>query len=102
MFSLFAQPFKTLHLPPPNSFASQTVIITRANRGLGLEAARHITSLGATKVILGVRTLFKGLSVKADIEKTTKRIGIIEVWELDLSQFSSVKAFIALAQRPQL
>jgi NAD(P)-dependent dehydrogenase (short-subunit alcohol dehydrogenase family) len=98
MLSLFAQPFKTLHLPPPNSFASQTVIITGANTGLGLETARHITSLGASKVILGVRTLSKGLSAKADIEKTTGRTGFIEVWELDLSRFSSVKAFAICAQ----
>jgi retinol dehydrogenase-12 len=98
MLSLFAQPFKTLGLPAPDSFASQTVIITGANTGLGLETARHITSLGASKVILGVRTLSKGLSAKADIERTTRRTGIIEVWELDLSRFSSVKAFATRAQ----
>ena len=85
MLSLFAQPFKTLHLPPPNSFASQTVIIIGASTGLGLETARRITSLGASKVILGVRTFSKCLSAKASIEKTTKRTGVIEVWELNLS-----------------
>jgi NAD(P)-dependent dehydrogenase (short-subunit alcohol dehydrogenase family) len=98
MLSLFAQPFKPLHLPPPNSFASQTIVVTGANTGLCLETARHITSLGASKVILGVRILSKGLSAKASIEKTTKRAGIIEVWELDLSRFHSVKAFATRAQ----
>jgi NAD(P)-dependent dehydrogenase (short-subunit alcohol dehydrogenase family) len=98
MLSLFAQPFKPLHLPPPNSFTSQTVIITGSNTGLGLETARHITSLGASRVILGVRTLSKGLAAKASIEKTTGRTGIIEVWELDLSLFSSVQAFATRAQ----
>ena len=87
----------TLHLPPPNSFASQTVIITGANTGLGLETARHIVSLGASKVILGVRTLSKGLSAKSDIENTTGRMDVVEVWEVDLSSFASVKAFAARA-----
>jgi len=64
LLNLFAQPFMTLQLPPPYSFASQTVIITGANTGLGLETARHIVSLGASKAILGIRTLSKGLSAK--------------------------------------
>ncbi|KAH9206312.1 putative short-chain dehydrogenase [Leptodontidium sp. 2 PMI_412] len=90
---LFIQRFRTLHLPPPDSFASQTVIITGANTGLGLETARHIVSLGASKVILGVRTLSKGVAAQSDIEATTGRTGVIEVWEIDLESFASVKAF---------
>ena len=98
LLNLFAQPFMTLQLPPPNSFASQTVIITGANTGLGLETARHIVSLGASKAILGIRTLSKGLPAKADIEATTGRLGVVEVWEIDLDSFSSVKAFAARAK----
>lgn len=99
LLSLFAQPFRKLHLPPPGSFASQTVIVTGANTGLGLETARHIVSLGATKVILGVRSLAKGNAAKADIEATTGRANVVEVWELDLERFDSVKAFASRASK---
>lgn len=98
LLPVFFQPFRTLHLPPPDSFASQTVIITGSNTGLGLETAKHIVVLGAAKVILGVRNLSKGLSAKASIETSTDRTGIIEVWELDLERFASVKAFAARAE----
>jgi retinol dehydrogenase-12 len=97
--SLFLQPFRKLNLPPPGSFASQTVIITGANTGLGLETARHIVTLGATKVILGVRSLAKGKTAKADIEATTGRSNVVEVWELDLERFDSVKAFASRASK---
>lgn len=98
LLALFAQPFMTLHLPPPDTFKSQTIIVTGANTGLGLEAARHFVSLGASKVILGVRTLSKGLDAKADIESTTGQQGVVEVWEVNLESFASVKAFAAKAK----
>jgi hypothetical protein len=93
LLPLFIQPFKTLRLPAPDSFGSQTVIITGSNTGIGLETARRIVSLGASKVILGIRTLSKGLSAKANMESSTGRTGVVEVWELDLESFASVKAF---------
>jgi len=94
----FVQLFTTLVLPPANTFASQTIIITGANTGLGLETARHIVSLGASRVILGVRTLSKGQTAKADIEATTGRLGVVDVWQVDLESFASVKAFTARAK----
>jgi hypothetical protein len=60
--------------------------------------AKHIVVLGAAKVILGVRNLSKALSAKASIETSTGRTGIIEVCELDLERFASVKAFAARAE----
>ena len=37
----------------------------------------------------------KGEEAKADIEATTERTGIVDVWELDLCSYASVKAFAA-------
>lgn len=99
LLSLFLQPFRKLHLPPPDSFASQTVIVTGANTGLGLEVARHIVTLGATKVILGVRSVAKGEAAKKDIEATTGRSNVVDVWELDLERFDSVKSFVDRASK---
>ncbi|KAJ5824923.1 Short-chain dehydrogenase/reductase SDR [Penicillium robsamsonii] len=88
---------------PTESFADQTVLITGANVGLGLEAARHITRLGAAKVILGVRNVPAGKQAKEDIEKSTGRPGVCEVWEVDLSSNASVLAFSERASKlPQL
>ncbi|CZR61626.1 related to short-chain dehydrogenase [Phialocephala subalpina] len=99
LLPLLIQPFRTLHLPPQGSFASQTVIVTGANTGLGLETARHIVALGAAKVILGVRSLLKGNAAKTDIETTTRRPGAVEVWELNLESFDSVKMFASRAAK---
>ena len=96
---------------PTTSFAGQTIIITGANTGLGLEAARHFVRLGAKKVVLGVRDLEKGFAAKRDIEVSLQGHGlgsssgdepgdgsavdpaIIEVWRVDVGNFTSVSAF---------
>lgn len=61
--------------------------------GLGLEASRHFVRLGASKVILACRNHEKGEAAKKDIEQTTGRTGVVEVWEVDLSSYKSVKHF---------
>lgn len=77
--------------------------MTGANVGLGLEAARHFARLGAAKVILACRNTDKGERAKADIERSTARSGIVEVWSLDLCSFESVKQFCQRAdQLPRL
>ena len=78
---------------PKHSLSGQTVIVTGSNTGLGLEAARHFTRIGAAKVILAVRTLSKGETAKKSIEDSTNRKGVVEVWQLDLSSYDSVKEF---------
>lgn len=78
---------------PTTPFTDQTVVVTGANTGLGFEAAKHAVALSAKKVILACRSLEKGEAAKNAIENSTKRTGIVEVWELDLGSYDSVKAF---------
>ncbi|KAI4920125.1 hypothetical protein J4E90_002265 [Alternaria incomplexa] len=90
---LKSQLLYTPKLPQPETFTGKTVIVTGANSGLGLEATRHFVRCGATTVIIACRTRSKGEAAQRDIEATTKRTGVLQVWELDLSSFASVKAF---------
>jgi NAD(P)-dependent dehydrogenase (short-subunit alcohol dehydrogenase family) len=70
-----------------------TYIVTGANTGLGLEAAKHLVAVGAAKVILGVRNVAAGEAAKDRIIKETGIANTAEVWALDLSSYDSVKAF---------
>jgi retinol dehydrogenase-12 len=85
-------------LPVPTaSCEGQTVIVTGSNIGLGYEAAKHFTRLNASKVIIACRSLEKGEAAKKTIEEETKREGVLEVWQLDLASYASVKEFAARA-----
>ena len=77
--------------------AGKTYIVTGANVGLGLEAARHLVAIGASKVIMAVRNLDAGAAARADIESSTGTKGVAEVWHLDLSSNASVKSFASKA-----
>ncbi|RAH68064.1 NAD(P)-binding protein [Aspergillus aculeatinus CBS 121060] len=80
-------------LATPEAISGRTYIVTGANTGLGLEAAKRLVALGADKVILAVRSLEAGERAKDAIENGTTRPGVVEVWHLDLSSFDSVKTF---------
>lgn len=89
---VYSQLFVTPTYPTADQ-TGRTVIVTGSNVGLGLEAARHFTRLGAAKVILAVRDLTKGEAAKKSIEESTRREGVVEVWQLDLGSYESVKQF---------
>ena len=87
--------FQLENLPYPEAdFTGKTVIVVGSNTGMGKEAVRHFVRLNASKVIIGVRSLGKGKSAQEDIETTTKRHGVTEVWEFDLTSSASVKNFV--------
>lgn len=84
---------------PTSDFSGQTVIVTGSNTGLGKEAARHIARLGASKVILGVRTVSKGEEAAKDIVKSCNiPESNVEVWQLDIADTHSIKSFAKRAQ----
>ena len=83
-------------MPPKDthpSFTGQTVIVTGANVGLGFEASVKFVQLGAAKVILAVRTLSKGEEAKEKIEARTGRKGVLDIWHLDMMDYSTIKSF---------
>ena len=90
---LYSQLF--VRVPEPTSdFSGQTIVVTGSNTGLGREAARIIVRLGASKVILAVRSLEKGNAAAADILKSLPASKAeIDVWALDLADHASIKAF---------
>ena len=97
--------FVTLPTPKKNSeLGQQTLVVTGANGGLGFEACLHLSRLGVGKLILGVRTVSKGDEAKEKILKATGQPpSSIEVWNVDMDSYDSVKAFAAkAAQLPRL
>ncbi|KAI1816348.1 NAD(P)-binding protein [Poronia punctata] len=97
---LWSQLVETYKLPYPNTSCSgQTIVITGSNTGLGKEAARHYARLGAKKLILAVRNVEKGEAAKQDIVTTAAPDVDIQVWEVDMAQPSSMKAFAARLSR---
>ena len=78
---------------PKKNFAGKIILVTGSNTGLGLRAAEYFVALNAARVILGVRTPSKGEAAKAHIESQTGRTGIIDVMQIDMDSFDSVKAF---------
>lgn len=107
---ILSQLYSQLLVTPPiphSPFHSQTIIVTGSNTGLGLEAVRHLARLGASKLILAVRNLDKGLAAKRSIQESSGRgrgrdekdDDVIEVWPLDLTSYESVTQFAARAMR---
>jgi NAD(P)-dependent dehydrogenase (short-subunit alcohol dehydrogenase family) len=78
---------------PTTDCTGKTIIVTGGNTGLGKEAVRHFVRLNATKVITTSRTPEKGEASKREIEESTGRKGVIEIWPLDLTDYENVKRF---------
>ena len=95
---LYSQLFASL--PSPSyDYTGKTVIVTGSNVGLGKEAARHFTRLGASTVVLAVRSIEKGEAAKRDIESSTRKQGVVRVMQLDMSSYQSVLDFSAKASK---
>ncbi|CAI7666699.1 unnamed protein product [Penicillium pancosmium] len=84
---------------PEGDLSQQTIIVTGSNQGLGFEASRHFLRLGVYRLIMAVRNMKKGEAARLELLKLTGRdASTIEVWELDMDSYSSVKNFAARAK----
>jgi NAD(P)-dependent dehydrogenase (short-subunit alcohol dehydrogenase family) len=91
-----------IHYPPKPTanFKGQTVIVTGSSSGLGLEACRSMILLGAAQVIIACRSVEKGKRAATRIQSTTScSPSALQVWELDLSSYTSVKKFSERAKK---
>jgi NAD(P)-dependent dehydrogenase (short-subunit alcohol dehydrogenase family) len=70
------------------SMSGRTVVVTGASSGIGLASARGLAMAGA-KVVLAVRDVAKAHRAAAAMSGDT------EVWELELDNLASVRAFAA-------
>lgn len=102
------QQFRDARNPPVDpthlSFSGKTVLVTGANSGMGFHAAIKYAQLGASKLILAVRTKEKGEAAKASIIQQTNSSAEIIVMTVDLERFVSVREFCRLVneQVPEL
>ena len=71
----------------------QVIVVTGANSGIGLEAAREFARKGA-KTILASRNLEKAQAALADIQANVPGAQV-EIMELDLASLDSVRRFAA-------
>jgi NAD(P)-dependent dehydrogenase (short-subunit alcohol dehydrogenase family) len=93
----FIQP-KVDPLPTGIDLTGQTIVVTGASSGLGLEVTRQLVLLRASTVILAVRNVAKGESCATTIRqdpliKAQNPEAAIKVMELDMELFASVQSF---------
>jgi retinol dehydrogenase-12 len=110
---LFGQAFGKVALPDVD-LSGKTIVITGANTGLGLDAAKHLyespkflapvteltyefqsARMNVSRLVFACRNLEKGEAAKAAVmsELDDPDRLQIDVWQVDLDQFDSVRAF---------
>ncbi|KAK8093785.1 hypothetical protein PG997_000470, partial [Apiospora hydei] len=105
MAALLTQAYMKLRpipLPPPDTFAGQTAVVTGGTSGLGFATAVHLLRLGAAEVIISARDTARGRDAAAQIALEAASgeggdnkmpLGQVRAIELDMSRYSSVVAF---------
>jgi NAD(P)-dependent dehydrogenase (short-subunit alcohol dehydrogenase family) len=92
---LYGRVFVNLPIPTAGKeIKEQVFIVTGSNTGLGYESVKHLSRLGAGKIIMAVRSLSKGEEAKQSILASTRKSEeSIEVWALDMDSHDSIKNF---------
>ena len=91
---------KRAHPQPlsPQNLTGQTALITGANGGIGLAAARLLLDFKVSRVILAVRNPSSGEKAQAELLKVHPNCKV-EVWPLDMESYESILSFGDRAQR---
>lgn len=80
-------------LPNGTPLDSQVAIVTGASSGLGFEASRQFLKLGASHVVLAVRSQAKGDAAAEEL-RTEFPNATLSVWLLDLESYESIQCFV--------
>ena len=80
---------------PTVDVSGRTFVITGANSGLGLDCAKHLARLEASRLVFGCRNLKNGEVAKDNVLATLKgkEKPVITVWPIDMTQYASVVEF---------
>lgn len=83
----------TIPLPPEgDSLGGKVAVVTGSNTGLGFECVKQMLKAGLSHVIMGVRSLERGRAA-AERLRAFSNGAIIDVWELDMEDYSSIRKF---------
>ncbi|KAF8903450.1 hypothetical protein CPB84DRAFT_1774170, partial [Gymnopilus junonius] len=93
LFGFVAQQRATLSPVPKADLTGKTVLVTGANNGIGYEAVKHFARMQPARLILACRSKEKGQAALEKLKKETNYPGAVELWIVDLADFSSVKSF---------
>ena len=77
----------------PTNLSYKTVLITGANSGLGLEAARDLLHSKPERMILAVRNIERGEAAAKELNQTKAPTTTIDVLKLDQESLESVHNF---------
>lgn len=83
---------KTQWPKPGTNLSGKRAIVTGGNTGLGYEAAVQLLDLKLSHLILAVRSLERGEAAAETLRRTHRKANI-EVWLLDMSDYTSIQAF---------
>ncbi|KAJ7625528.1 hypothetical protein FB45DRAFT_921667 [Roridomyces roridus] len=83
----------------PANLTGRVFIVTGSNTGIGFALAVHLARRNPARLILAVRDVTKGETAKKEIIAQTGFTGSVEVWELDMARFESVKQFAERANQ---
>jgi len=92
--------FMPVALPAPGTFDGQTVLIVGATTGIGLAAAIHFATLGAS-IIITSRTASRGDAAQKRIKDAVPSSykGDISCLELDLESYDSCTKFMTMLKK---
>ena len=87
-------------LPPGINLSGKTAIVTGATAGIGLEISRQLLSYKVSNLVLAVRNLPKGETVRQALlsepaVKTANPNATVKVLELDTESYESVQRFVS-------
>ncbi|ORX40650.1 hypothetical protein BD324DRAFT_606505 [Kockovaella imperatae] len=97
--TFYVEQFTSVPVPPTGALLEgKNVIITGANTGLGFETALAFAKMSPRKLIMTARNMKAGAEALDMVLKGAPGAKV-DVWELDLASYASIKSFAARVEK---